>query len=437
MKLQNRTADASGKSRRPSSLFAFALASVLVLFPFRRSQAENRAEYRYEDYREDGDRMNVQTHSVWFEYELHQKVTARGSYTHDALSGATPTGGPGLPGGPYESVKIEDARNAGFLETSIRAGRTTTTPQIAYSEESDYKSLGLSLTEAIDFNQRNTTLILGVGRNFDDVSRNGWNYSFYKGTWDFLIGVNQVLGPRTVATFNVTFGYADGYLTDPYKGINVSLDLPPYGPYDGTDFDTRPDVTNDQERRPNHKFKQVAYAGITHMFPAVQGSIDANYRFHHDDWGVFAHTAQLTWNQRLWKRLTVSPLFRYHYQTAADFYTTRINSDPSFAGSRVAFDLANNFVGAEGEDGFLLAEADPANHQIISVPGYPEYYSADYRLSELQTFTFGVTVMVELHEHLSLMLGYKRYEMEGLDGFTRSDMYPDAHIFTIGLNGRF
>lgn len=415
----------------------WALSCLLMLFPIRRAAAENRAEYRYEDYREDGDRMNVQTHSVWFEYELHQKVTARGSYTHDALSGATPTGGPGMPGGKYESVYIHDARNAGFFETAVRAGRTLTTPQVAYSEESDYRSLGLSLSEAIDFNQRNTTLNLGLARNFDEVSRRGWNYYNYKGTWDFLIGINQVLGPRTVATFNVTFGYADGYLTDPYKGVNVSMDLPPYGPYNGTDFDTRPDVTNDAERRPNHKFKQVVFAGITHLFAPVNGSLDANYRFHHDDWGVFGHTGQLTWNQRLGKRITISPLFRYHYQTQADFYLLRVNSDPGFAGSRVAFDAANNFVGAEGEDGFQAALNDPANHQIISVPAYPEYYSADYRLTELQTLTYGVSVMIELHEYVSLLLGYKRYDMQGLNGVTPQAMYPDAHIFTIGLNGKW
>ena len=32
-------------------LFAWALSCVLLVFPFRRGQAENRAEYRYEDYR--------------------------------------------------------------------------------------------------------------------------------------------------------------------------------------------------------------------------------------------------------------------------------------------------------------------------------------------------------------------------------------------------
>ena len=81
--------------------------------------------------------------------------------------------------------------------------------------------------------------------------------------------------------------------------------------------------------------------------------------------------------------------------------------------------------------------ADPANFQIISVPFAPDYYSADYRLSELQTFTFGMTAAIELHESISLVLGYKRYLMEGLDGRTAQNVYPDANIFTIGLNGRF
>ena len=83
------------------------------------------------------------------------------------------------------------------------------------------------------------------------------------------------------------------------------------------------------------------------------------------------------------------------------------------------------------------ALADPANFQIISVPFAPDYYSADYRLSELQTFTFGMTAAIELHENISLVLGYKRYLMEGLDGRTAQNVYPDANIFTIGLNGRF
>ncbi len=412
------------------------LALLLALWPLRRAQAENRAEYRFSDYIEDSDRIKVQTHSVWFEYDLQSKVALHGSYVNDAISGATPTGGlvkdaagKTLP----ELVTIKDERNAGFLETAIRAGRTTTTPQISYSEESDYRSLGLSLTEAIDFNERNTTLILGLARNNDSVGKSSdstfWRY---KGSWDAMIGLNQILGPKTVMTANLTFGYSDGFLADPYKGIGFVFDLPPAG---DSAFDT---FTFDSEHRPHHKFKQVLFLGLNQAVPQVDASLDLGYRFHHDDWGTIANTGEVTWHQRLFKRVTVSPMFRYHRQTAADFYMTKINSDPALAGSRIAFTPDDQPYAVEGDGVF---ESDvlthPGDFNIVSVPTLPRYYSADYRLSELETFTYGVTVAIKLCEKATLNLGYQRYEMHGLDGVTPQSVYPRAHVFSIGLGATF
>jgi hypothetical protein len=416
------------------------LALLLVLWPLRRVSAENRAEYRYADYSEDADRMQVRTHSVWFEYELHEKVGLRGSYVNDAISGATPTGGLGYPGEVYESVKLKDERNAGFVETAIRTGRFTTTPQLAYSEEIDYRSVGLSLTEAIDFNQRNTTLILGVARNSDEVSGFWQRKARYKGSWDFLLGLNQILGPSTVLTLNFTLGYADGYLTDPYKGVSFVYDLPPYGPYDpdNANFDAIPYGANGPEVRPSHKFKQVFHASLTQKIARLDAAIEGTLRTHHDDWGVWAQTAQVTWNQRIGSRVTVSPLFRYHYQSAADFFVRQVSTDPLLAGSRVAFTLDDQFYAVEGDGVFESDVAtNPGGFQVISVPALPNHYSADYRLSELQTFTFGVSVTVKVHEHVSITAGYQRYDMQGLDGVTPQAVYPDAHVFTVGLGASF
>jgi len=423
----------------PRHLAALLLAVALFLSP-RRTLAENRVEYRYEDYSEDRGRMQVQTHSMWFEYELHEKVVARGSYVHDALSGATPTGGPGYPGQEFETVRMQDVRDAGFIETSIRAGRTLTTPQLSYSEESDYKSIGLSLTEAIDFNDRNTTLVLGVARNFDEVSGFWQRQSRYKGTLDFLVGVNQVLGPRTVASLNLTLGYSDGYLTDPYKGINFHVDLPPFGPYDPQDanLDAVPYGSTAPERRPSHRFRQVVFGSLTHYITPLNASVEGSYRFHHDDWGVMAHTFQTLWNQKIGSRIVLSPLLRYHRQSAADFYRLRVNSDPGFGPGRVAFTPDNFFYAQEG-DGVFESDvlADPDSFVVVDIPAAPDSYSADYRLSELETWTAGVGLTVKLHDHVSLQLAYKRYVMKGLDGITPGGIYPDAHIFTVGLSASF
>ena len=89
------------------------------------------------------------------------------------------------------------------------------------------------------------------------------------------------------------------------------------------------------------------------------------------------------------------------------------------------------FVGFEGDPSFP-PPADEANYQILSVPGRPDYYSADYRLSELQAFTYGIGARIKVCDHFTVDLAYKRYEMQGLDGVTPSAAYPTADVFTIG-----
>ena len=157
------------------------------------------------------------------------------------------------------------------------AQKTVTRADLA---EAVYESVGLSLNEAIDFNQRNTTLNLGIAHNFDRLK------GFFAQDWqskdatDVLLGVNQLLGPHTHLTANLTLGYTDGFLSDPYKGVNFTFRYP-------VSFYDPPDVgvNSDGERRPGHKFRQVALASLTHYFEAVRGSAEASYRFHHDDWG--------------------------------------------------------------------------------------------------------------------------------------------------------
>jgi hypothetical protein len=64
----------------------------------------------------------------------------------------------------------------------------------------------------------------------------------------------------------------------------------------------------------------------------------------------------------------------------------------------------------------------------------PDVYSADYRLSALSSWTYGVKVAYRINDHVSADVGYKRYEMRGNDHLTSSSAYPKAHIFTFGLS---
>ena len=95
----------------------------------------------------------------------------------------------------------------------------------------------------------------------------------------------------------------------------------------------------------------------------------------------------------------ISPLFRYYRQSAADFYGTHFAGDPS-----------NPF--------------DPTP--------LPTYYSADYRLSRMETFTYGVELTARVSKRISFDLSYQRYETFGLDPATSPSAYPKANIVTAG-----
>ena len=178
--------------------------------------------------------------------------------------------------------------------------------------------------------------------------------------------------------------------------------------------------------------KQIGFLGLTQYFQSLNGSADLNYRLHHDDWGIWAHTVGLEWHQKLGTRVLLSPLFRYHRQTAAEFYSIRFHGDPLLPdGGQYALQGDGFTMLFSGDEGF------PGDGVAHSIPAHPNYYSSDFRLSELESFTLGAALRVKLCEHAYLSLAYKRYLMRGLDGITPQGQYPSAHAFTVGLGMEF
>ena len=123
-------------------------------------RAENHVDYRYGYYDETGDRMKIETHSVYFEQKLIDSVTAKGELTYDGVSGATPNGTLNADGS-VNTTHMWDLRRAESLELDCRLYNHTLTPGYSHSEEHDYKSDGISLNDAIEFNDKNTILQLG------------------------------------------------------------------------------------------------------------------------------------------------------------------------------------------------------------------------------------------------------------------------------------
>ncbi len=378
--------------RTPNPRLALFLAAALQLVHTLSIRAENRADYRFESYQEDHGRIEITTHAALFDLQLSPRLSVEGEYIYDAISGATPIGSPPLPGTQdVATVQIEDRRDAGYLKFGYKIGNHTLSPQLAYSTESDYESIGVSLMDAVELNDKNTLVSFGASHSFDRVIPNLGTFidrSQKKDTTDLFVGINQILGKNTHATANLTLGYNSGYLSDPYKGV-VFEDFPFFPPFPYTVFG---------ERRPSHKFRQVAFLGLSHYWKQIDTAIETGYRYHHDSFGIDAHTASVSLIRDLMDWFTLQPVLRYHRQSEASFYGIRFPGDPS-----------------------------------LSDEGIPAYYSADYRLSNLETWTFGLHATARLHEDVVLDFGYKRYLMNGRDSQTAATAYPDAHVFTASL----
>jgi hypothetical protein len=239
---------------------------------------------------------------------------------------------------------MHDRRKAWSAELAGDISPATLVLGVANSRESDYVSTGWSLNALTAFNQKNTTLRLGVAGTDDDVKvfyQPAWTK---KRTFDFITGFTQLLDANTMVAGDFGWGRATGYLSDPYKLVQKSVEVAPgvflpitYG-----------------ENRPDWRDKWTLRVALNRAFTDLHGALEGSYRFYHDTFGTNAHTFELTWLQRLGAKFILQPELRLYEQSAADFYYYQLDQT-----------------------------------SIVPAFGPPRskgpFYSSDYRVSSLQT----------------------------------------------------
>jgi hypothetical protein len=269
-------------------------------------------------------------------------------------------------------TNAEDKRVGFNLDFSRRMANHTLGVQVSYSTESDYESLGVSLRDGIDLNQRNTTLTFGGAFTHDLITASTLPGEETKDTVDAMLGLNQTIDLRTLLTLNLTYGHVSGYLSDPYKVVELNGQLV-------------------SERRPDSKDKFIVYGAITRHVVAARGSVEASYRWYDDSFGVHADTLGLAWYQKIGTSLTVRPALRYYRQSAAEFYGYRFD-------------------------------------------GAPEFYSSDYRISAFDSLGYGLKVIWKPFAGISTDLAVERYQQRGSDGVTPGDVYPVSTLILFGVH---
>jgi hypothetical protein len=380
--------------RQPASAGrAVVLSLALAVSLPRLLRAENSLAYKYQDYQEADDRIRVRNHNARATLDLGTAATMSVRGVIDTISGATPSGAPAPDGSDQVPLsQMEDERSAVVVDLAYSFGAQRLGLQYAYSTEDDYVSNGCALNWLCDFNQKNTQLQLGFAYTDDSIQPVFFTEARNKDSRDAMAGLVQLLDRNTVLTVNLSFGSSSGYLSDPYKLVQKTVEILPGFPLALTFAENRPDTRD----------KTILFTQVARHFEGAHASLEASVRFYSDSHGIDSDTVEVAWLQKLGEHVILSPYARYYRQGQADFYY---------------YDLdATEIVPVSEPDG--------------SAP----HYSSDYRLSKFDATTLGLKLTYRRDDRWSADIAYERYDMRGRDGVTPDSAYITADILTGGIN---
>lgn len=284
------------------------------------------------------------------------------------------------------------------------------------SKEFDFFSTGASVTYLHDFNNRNTTLNIGLSGEYDVITPVGGvatplaqmqaageaqpkgESSDDRFLGELLLGVTQVVNRETIMLLNYGYGQSSGYHNDPYKVTSVVDDVTGEmvqgDSLSGTYlYDSRPDKRN------KHSF----YGKVKRAFGRDSG--DISYRYMFDDWGIDSHTFNVTYRKNFdgWY---LEPQLRYYMQSSADFYRHSITESE---------------VGSIGS-----------------------FLSSDYRLAEMWATTLGLKIGFKAPNGNKNSVRLAYYHQDGEKspsdavGIQKNyDLFPSMDAFILQYNYSF
>jgi hypothetical protein len=291
-----------------------ALALPIIAVPARAGAVETgEVGFALFGYKERG-LMKVTEPIVWAKARVAEHWDVQASAAVDIVTGASPqlvSNQTGRPAQTITGASVSDRRNTWDAKVARRFGEATVAVSRAASREEDYLSHAFGLEARYELNDRHTTLIAGFGRSNDRVrSSDDPLLDEPRATREYLAGIAQVLSPLAAVQSTLTRTEGRGWFNDPYK---VTLTFYPDAP-----FVVAPD------RRPSGRDTLAWLTRYRRHVPGARGTLQADYRYYHDDWGVRAHTLELAWQHTLDERWSVRPALRYHTQSAADFYSPTV-----------------------------------------------------------------------------------------------------------------
>jgi hypothetical protein len=326
------------------SIAALALPGVMDTASAGRVEETYNADFQYGHYSEGGSRMQVDIFDGAVSAPVGKDATVNVGLLKDVVTGASPVFNYRDGGGKIKQyLSKASAPNPCGGTTSICEERNQATLGGTYffdtsalsvggglSREHDYLSKFFSTNYSIDLNKKLTTLNFGASVAFDDIDPtpmsaktygSGWSQQFNKTKTgqNYLIGISQVVDKDTLFQSNMTFGYNQGYMSDPYKMVA----------FDGASIASNLDDSLMRDKRPGKKFQWAWLNQYVHHFGQFNdAALHLDYRYSLDSWGSHGHTFEASWHQPIVDDWQLIPKFRYYSQDKADFYQAIFSGNP-------------------------------------------------------------------------------------------------------------
>lgn len=323
------------------SYAALALPGLMQTAAAGRVEETYNADFQYGHYEESNSRMRVDIFDGALSAPIGKNITASVDLIRDIVAGASPVYNIKENGQVRQIIsgasQAQDKSSCGESiceqRDAINSGITYFLDSAAisvgggYSNENDYTSRSFNSNLSLDLNKKLTTLNIGGSASFDEIAptpESSWNgrprdFKSHKTSQQYLLGVSQIIDKDSLLQSNMTFGYHNGFMSDPYKWVTF---------YNGDNFS---DFAHD--KRPEERFEWAwLNQYVRHFGQFNDAALHLDYRFSTNDWGVNAHTFEASWHQPIVDDWQVIPRFRYYSQDSADFY------QPVFSGKSTDYD---------------------------------------------------------------------------------------------------
>ena len=219
------------------------------------------------------------------------------------------------------------------------------------SNEPDFQSYFINTDGWLDFNGKLTTLSWGGSYTISNIDaslqdrtkpptgalittrseklKNGVSTLFgSRHEISLNVGLTQVLNKDSLVEGSLGYTRSAGYLSNPYKAVILAFDDP--NQYINSTGLRTVILKGVLEQRPTLRNQWTFDTRFVHYVDSLDAALHVGYRFYHDDWGIDAHTFDLSWYQPIGDGWMLVPGARYYSQSAASFYKPYFLFDQAF-----------------------------------------------------------------------------------------------------------